>query len=135
MVFRGVDGGRSPPCDVTPVREHGDMAPSAVTSIDFAATARAITRAARRAQVLAPAFRSPPGLVGADRTIRRRDEGCVVAIRVAGRPWPAVQADMIEGVVVANGLSSPQADRLRNVLWQAAADTATSTGLHRSHAA
>jgi hypothetical protein len=41
-----------------------------------------------------------------------------VSIRVKGRPREAVVADMIEGVVVANGLRPPEADRVRNELWE-----------------
>ena len=36
-------------------------------------------------------------LVGVDRTLRRRGGGAVVSVRLRGRPWPAVLADMIEG--------------------------------------
>lgn len=43
----------------------------------------------------------------------------MVSVRLRGRPWVAVLADMIEGVVVANGLAPPQADRLRADLWSA----------------
>jgi hypothetical protein len=57
--------------------------------------------------------------VGIDRSIRRRADGAVVSVRVRERPWPAVLADMIEGVVVANGLGPPQADRVRAELWDA----------------
>jgi hypothetical protein len=39
-----------------------------------------------------------------------------------GRPWPAVVADMIEGVVTHNGLTGARADRLRTALWAAVAD-------------
>lgn len=42
-----------------------------------------------------------------------------MAVVVRGRPWPAVQADLIEGVVAANGLTSPAADRVRADLWAA----------------
>lgn len=42
-----------------------------------------------------------------------------MAVRVRNRPWVAVLADMIEGVVVANRLAPPQSDRLRAELWQA----------------
>jgi len=41
----------------------------------------------------------------------------VVSVRVKGRPQQAVVADMIEGIVVCNGLTSPTADRIRNELW------------------
>ena len=43
--------------------------------------------------------------------------GAVVAVQLKGRPWQAVLGDMIEGVVVANALQPPHADRLRNELW------------------
>ncbi len=53
------------------------------------------------------------------RTLRRHASGAVVAVQVRGRPWGAVVSDMIEGVVVANRLVSPAADRLRTELWEA----------------
>lgn len=48
-----------------------------------------------------------------------------MSVRTRGRPWPAVLADMIEGVVVTNRLAPPQSDRLRAELWEtcAAAET------------
>ena len=64
-----------------------------------------------------PSYRCPPRLVGADRTIRRRPTGSVVSVRVKGRPRAAVLSDMIEGVVVTNGLVTPHADRVRTDLW------------------
>ncbi len=42
-----------------------------------------------------------------------------MAVAVRGRPWPAVQADLVEGVVAANDLLSPAADRTREELWLA----------------
>lgn len=69
--------------------------------------------------MIGPSFRCPPRLVGVDRTIRRRADGAIVSVRLRGRPIVAVLADMIEGVVVANGLKPPAADRLRSDLWQA----------------
>ena len=44
-----------------------------------------------------------------------------MAVAVRGRPWPAVQADLIEGVLAANGLASPAVDRAREALWEAIA--------------
>jgi hypothetical protein len=55
--------------------------------------------------------------VGVDRTLRRRGDGAIVSVRLRGRPWVAVLADMIEGVVVANRLAPPDSDRLRSDLW------------------
>lgn len=93
------------------------------TTIDFAAAARALTREARRRRLVAPSFRCPPRIVGVDRSIRRRPStgaGAVISVRVAGRPLAAMLSDMIEGIVVANGLRAPHADRVRSELWDAA---------------
>jgi len=84
----------------------------------FADAARTLTRDARRRGLVAPSFRCPPRLGGADRTLRRRPGGGVVSVRVRERPWPAVLADMIEGVIVVNGLSPPAATRVRTELWE-----------------
>jgi hypothetical protein len=92
---------------------------AAASTVDFASAARTLTREARRRGLVGPSFRCPPRLVGVDRTLRRHGEGVVVAVRLRGRPWAAVLADMIEGVVVANRLQPPHADRLRNELWAA----------------
>ena len=92
------------------------------SALDFAHAARVLGREARRRGLQAPGFRSPPRIVGVDRSLRRLEGGgAVVAVQLKGRPWPAVLGDMIEGVVAANGLRSPHADRLRNELWVAVA--------------
>lgn len=91
----------------------------AATTVEFAAVARILTREARRRGLIGPSFRCPPRLVGVDRSIRRRNDGAVVSIRLHDRPRGAVIADMIEGVVVTNGLRPPAADRLRTELWTA----------------
>lgn len=88
------------------------------SALHFATTARLLTAEARRLGLSAPGFRSPPRLAGADRTLRRRrGTSPTVAVRLAGRPSPAVVADMIEGVVVCNELVGPAADRCRAALW------------------
>ena len=90
------------------------------TSLRFATAARALALAARRRGLVCPGFRSPPRLPGADRTLRRRRDGpATVAVILRGRPWPAVLADMVEGVVVANRLTGVDADRCRDSLWRA----------------
>jgi hypothetical protein len=113
------------------------MEPS--STAQFAHAARVLGREVRQHGLVAPGFRCPPRLVGVDRTLRRRPGGAVIAVRVRGRPWPAVLADMIEGVIVCNALSPPGADRLRADLWHAVsadaghsagADPATSPGSH-----
>ena len=91
--------------------------PAAASTVDFASAARSLTREARRRGLVGPSFRCPPRLVGVDRSIRRRSDGAIVSVRLRGRPWVAVLADMIEGVVAANRLVAPQADRLRADLW------------------
>lgn len=103
-----------------PVRQHKDMEFS--STVEFAHAARVLTRAAVASSLVAPSFRCPPRLVGVDRSIRRRGgpSGAdpVVSVRVKSRQREAVLADMIEGVVIANGLATPDADRVRNELWQ-----------------
>jgi hypothetical protein len=92
------------------------------STVDFANAARALSRSAAGLGLDAPSFRCPPRLLGADRTIRRRTTSAndvVVSVRIRGRPTPAVLGDMIEGVVAANRLVSPQADRARTELWSA----------------
>ena len=89
------------------------------SSIQFAAAARVLGDAARSQGLTAPSFRSPPRLK-ADRTLlRRRTTVSTVAVRVRGRPWLAVLGDLIEGVVVSNGLAGPEADGCRTALWAA----------------
>src|SRR5690606_8576720 len=93
--------------------------PSAATStLEFAAAARLLSAATRRAGLVAPGFRTPPRIVGVDRTIRRHRSGATVAVRVRGRPWAAIAADMIDGVVGANRLAARHATRVRADLWE-----------------
>jgi hypothetical protein len=100
------------------------MAAMEPTSLRFARVARSLTQAARRRGLRAPTFRSPPRRPGLTRTIqRRRDGGATVAVVLRQRPWAAVVADMVEGVVVHNGVTGTQADQLRFLLWAAVADS------------
>jgi hypothetical protein len=90
------------------------------TSLRFAAAARVVGHVARQRGLTVPGFRSPPRVPGADRTLRRRDDGgAVVAVRLKGRPWMASVSDMVDGVVVTNRLTGPDADALRRALWAA----------------
>jgi hypothetical protein len=87
------------------------------TSLRFAAAVRALAAEARKLGLEVPGFRSPPRLAGADRSLRRRPGATpAVAVRLAGRPFEQVAADMVEGVVVANGLSGPRAGEVRSRL-------------------
>jgi hypothetical protein len=89
-------------------------------SLHFASTVRTLAAAARARGLAVPGFRSPPKLAGADRTIRRYADGAVtVAVVVRGRPFQAVIADLIEGVVIANDLGGADATRTRTHLWEA----------------
>ena len=89
------------------------------TSIRFAGAARELGRASRLCGLTAPAFTSPPRLADYSRTIRRRPNGVTVSIVLRGRPWAAVLADMIDGIIVANEISGLEADQARTALWLA----------------
>jgi hypothetical protein len=89
----------------------------------FAAAARRLGDVARGAGLAVPAFRSPPRVAGAVRTIRRYPGGTVVSVRLRGRPHEAVAEDMIEGVVVTNRLTGDAALRARTLLAEALAGT------------
>jgi len=47
-----------------------------------------------------------------------------VAVALRGRPWGAVVADMVEGIVVANHLDNGRADTVRSALWLVIEDPA-----------
>jgi hypothetical protein len=94
------------------------MEPS--TSLRFAAAARALGLAGRAQGLRVPSFRSPPRLDGATRTMRRRRDGhASIAVVLRDRPWSAVLADMIDGVIAANDLAGLAADQARVTLWHA----------------
>ena len=95
-----------------------DLQRSGASTLDFAHVARVLGHEARARGLHAPGFRCPPRIVGVDRSLRRSGDHVTVAVRVKGRPLVAVVADMIEGVVVANRLHPPVADRLRRELWE-----------------
>ena len=89
------------------------------TSLRFAHAARTIADVARMHGLDAPTFRSPPSLSGAQRSLRRRGGSATVSVRLRQRPWVAVLADMIDGVVAANRLHGAAADTVRTALWHA----------------
>ena len=92
------------------------------TTIRFARAARELSRTSRLCGATAPSFVSPPRRSDLSRTIRRRPNGTVVAVALRSRPWAAVLADMIDGVIAANGLAGVEADRVRAALWHAVAE-------------
>ncbi len=81
--------------------------------------ARFLAAESREAGLAVPAFRSPPRVSGAARTIRRLGDGAVVAIQIRGRDVNAVAADMIEGIVLANRLDASVAEPIRRRLVEA----------------
>lgn len=89
------------------------------SSLRFARAVQALAQTTRALGLVVPGFRSPPRLVGVQRSIKRWPGGATVAVVVRGRPWPAVQADLVEGIVAANDLTSPASDRVRAELWLA----------------
>ena len=89
------------------------------SSLRFARAVQALAQAARALGLVVPGFRSPPRLVGVQRSIKRWPGGATVAVVVRDRPWPAVQADLVEGIVATNELTSPASDRARAELWLA----------------
>jgi hypothetical protein len=94
------------------------------TSLRFARIARRLAEAARAQGLRAPTFRSPPRVPGVTRTIRRGSGRATVSVVLRARPWAAVTSDMIEGTIVANGLTGVAADRARATLWSALAEFA-----------
>ena len=89
------------------------------SSLLFAATVRTLGAAARERGLVVPGFRSPPRVPRAERTIRFAKDGtATVAVIVKGRPFQAVVADLIEGIVVVNNLDGTAATRVRTRLWE-----------------
>lgn len=106
----------------------------------FTEAARVLAHHVAEMGLVVPGFRTPPRMVGVNRTLRRPPRtpgeapagatvvtaggamggvvGGVVAVRIADRPFTAVIGDMIEGVIVLNLLSPTEADRARTHLWR-----------------
>ena len=91
------------------------------STLRFAAVVQLVAAEARSLGLEVPGFRSPPRLPGADRSLRRRPGAPpAIAVRLRGRPFEAIIADMVEGVVVANGLTGSRAAGARLRLLDAA---------------
>ena len=95
-----------------------DMSHSVTTK--FTAAARVLAQRVAELGLTVPGFRSPPRIVGVNRTVRRAKDGIggVVAVRLSDRPFTAALGDMIEGVIYLNGLEPAEADRVRTQLWR-----------------
>ncbi len=105
-------------------------------AVRFARTARSLAAATQRAGLVAPAFRSPPRRPGFERTIRRGPPpGSVGLVSVAfrGRCFDDVAADMVDGVLVANGVPERDAPGLRARLLAEVAESVSAS--HQSRAA
>lgn len=91
-------------------------------TLRFSESVRVLSDAARRRGLTVPAFRSPPQRPDVDRSLRRRPSGEVtVAVRIAGRPFAAVQADLIEALVIVNEIPAADTQPMRRELWNALA--------------
>ncbi|MBM3806321.1 MAG: hypothetical protein FJW19_06695 [Actinobacteria bacterium] len=84
---------------------------------EFAWAARVLANRAHRHGLKPPGFRTPPRIVGVDRSLRRIRDGVVVSVALRDRPFLAVLSDMVEGVVAANRLVGREAETARTVLW------------------
>jgi hypothetical protein len=92
---------------------------STTPALRFAETARRLGASARAAGLAVPAFRCPPRVPDAARTIRRYPGGTVVSVRLRDRRFDEVVADMVEGVLVTNRLDGEPALRFRTTLLEA----------------
>jgi len=90
--------------------------PSPAPAVRFAEVARNLGAAAHANGLAVPAFRCPPRTAGVMRTLRRYPGGTVVSVRLRDRPFADVVADMVDGVLAANRVAVPDAERLRTAL-------------------
>ena len=92
------------------------------SSMRFVLLVRALASAARDMGLVVPHFQSPPRSKHLDRSIQRRSrEDCVIAVRIQGRPFGAVVADAVEGIVYCNDLQGEAAAQVRSALEHTAA--------------
>jgi len=98
-----------------------DRTVTELPAVRFAEIARRLGAAAHEAGLSVPAFRSPPRVPGEARTIRRYPAGAVVSVRLRGRPFADVVADMVDGVLAANRVAPADAPRVRTRLTTALA--------------
>ncbi len=87
------------------------------SALDFGEMSRLVTGEARRHGLVGPSFRSPPRLEGVTRSVRRYPNGqWLVSVRCRGRSVADVVADMVDGVLTANGLHGTAAEGWRITL-------------------
>ena len=122
----------TPPCEdalvtenrPTPIQPRTEARTEELPAVRFAEAARNLGHAAHALGLEVPAFRCPPKVPGAVRTLRRYPGGTVVAVSLRGRPFEEALADMVEGVLVANRVSEADAAGFRPALAAAAAGEA-----------
>ncbi len=85
----------------------------------FATMARFLAAESRHQGLTVPAFRSPPRVSGAERTIRRLGDGAVVSVQIRGRTAEQVAADMIDGIMITNRLAPATEAQVRDRLLAA----------------
>jgi len=93
-----------------------DRTVTQLPAMRFADVARRLGAATHDAGLAVPAFRCPPRVPGADRTIRRYPGGAVVSVKLRDRPFADVVTDMVDGVIAANRVPEADAHRLRGML-------------------
>jgi hypothetical protein len=93
-----------------------DRTVTQLPAMRFADVARRLGAATHDAGLAVPAFRCPPRVPGADRTIRRYPGGAVVSVKLRDRPFADVVTDMVDGVLAANRVPEAEAHRMRAVL-------------------
>jgi bifunctional non-homologous end joining protein LigD len=86
-----------------------------VPALRFATAARRLGAAARASGLVVPAFRSPPRVAGASRTLKRYPGGAVISVKLRDRAYVDVVDDMIDGVLVTNRVGVESRPRLRRV--------------------
>jgi hypothetical protein len=80
------------------------------SALAFGEMSRVVAAEARGHGLVTPSFRSPPRLPGVTRTVRRYANGqWQVSVHHRDRPVADVAADLVEGVLMANGLSGTAA--------------------------
>ena len=101
--------------NVIPLMDNETMAES--ISIQFSIAVRTLGRIADQLGYRIPQFRCPPPSAKYQRSVRKTgEENLSISIVIRGRPWLAILADIVEGVVIAN-TQSGQDSELRNILW------------------
>ena len=86
-------------------------------AVPFSSLARLLVSEVRGRGLVTPSFSTPPRVPGANRTVRKmQGGGLMVAVRVRDRDLDDVMADMVDGVLLANGFTGQIAEGWRLAL-------------------